>query len=83
MCLIQARGCDVLSLDLPPIARALVRTGPYSQVRILDPATGRYRACGPADRSEVLATIGSHLLQVEAGVPLWPGVGLLTSVHPW
>ncbi|PWJ02574.1 hypothetical protein DKG34_37870 [Streptomyces sp. NWU49] len=79
--LIRSRGCDALSLGLPPLARALVCTGPYSRVRIHDPATGCFQVFGPADRSEVLAAIGSHLLQAEAGVPLWPGDGLLVPVR--
>ena len=77
--LIRSQSCDALSLGLPPLARALVCTGPYSQVRTHDPATGRIQVFGPADRSEVLAAIGSRLLQAEAGIPLWPGDGLLAS----
>ncbi|WP_371100349.1 hypothetical protein [Streptomyces sp. PU_AKi4] len=79
--LIRSQNCDALSLGLAPLARALVCTGPYSQVRTHDPATGRSQVFGPAERSEVLAAIGSRLLQAEAGMPLWPGDDLLASVR--
>ncbi|WP_229919749.1 hypothetical protein [Streptomyces minutiscleroticus] len=78
--LIRTGRCDALSLGLPSIARALLCTGPYSQVRAYDRTAGQYRAFGPAERAEVLAGIGSHLLHKEAGRPLWPGEGLLTPL---
>lgn len=79
--LIQGRGCDALSLGLPDIARALVCCGPHSEVRVHDPATGRQQVYGPADRSEVLAEIGQHLLWAQAGAFLWPGDGLLPPLN--
>ncbi|MFF3327824.1 hypothetical protein [Streptomyces sp. NPDC002889] len=57
--LIQDRECDALSLGLPDIARALVCSGPHSEVRAYDPAAERYQAYGPADRIDVLVEVGS------------------------
>ncbi|MEU1600017.1 hypothetical protein ABZ468_46385 [Streptomyces sp. NPDC005708] len=71
-----------MSLDLPDIARALVCSGPHSEVRTYDPAAGRYQAYGPADRIEVLVEVGKQLAWVEAGCVLWPGDGLLAPVNP-
>jgi hypothetical protein len=71
--LIHDRACDALSLGLPPIARALVCSGPRSEVRAYDPTTEGYHVFGPADRSEVLVEIGKQLARTEAGRPLWPG----------
>lgn len=75
--LINAHGCDALSLGLPGLARALVCAGPGSMVRAWDPAAGQDRVYGPADRIEVLVEIGRHLRWAEAGTTLWPGDGLL------
>ena len=74
--LIQARGCDALSLGLPGLARALVCAGPCSTVRVWDPEVGRYRAHGPASRLEVLVRVGRQLAWAQAGTPWWPGDGL-------
>ncbi|WP_455357115.1 hypothetical protein [Streptomyces sp. SYSU K217416] len=80
--LIQDRECDALSLGLPDIARALVCSGPHSEVRAYDPAAGRYQAYGPADRIEVLVEVGRQLAWAEAGCALWPGDGLLVPANP-
>ncbi|WP_406326551.1 hypothetical protein [Streptomyces sp. NBC_00203] len=80
--LIQDRECDGLSLGLPDIARALVCSGPQSEVRVYDPAAERYQAYGAADRIEVLAEVGRQLAWAEAGCALWPGDGLLVPVNP-
>ncbi|MFE9976224.1 hypothetical protein ACFYRD_37340 [Streptomyces hirsutus] len=80
--LIQDRKCDGLSLGLPDIARALVCSGPRSEVRAYDPAAERYQTYGPADRIEVLVEVGRQLAWAEAGCALWPGDGLLVSVNP-
>jgi hypothetical protein len=80
--LIQDRECDALSLGLPDIARALVCSGPHSEVRVYDPAAERYQAYGPADRIEVLVEVGRQLAWAEAGCALWPGDGLLVPAHP-
>ncbi|WP_406469853.1 hypothetical protein [Streptomyces sp. NBC_01615] len=80
--LIQDRECDGLSLGLPDIARALVCSGPQSEVRVYDPAAERYQAYGAADRIEVLAEVGRQLAWAEAGCTLWPGDGLLVPVNP-
>ena len=80
--LIQDRACDGLGLGLPDIARALVCSGPHSEVRVYDPAAGRHRAYGPAERTEVLAEVGRQLARAEAGCALWPGEGLLVPVSP-
>ncbi|WP_406719105.1 hypothetical protein OHA53_00095 [Streptomyces althioticus] len=79
--LIHDRGCDALSLGLPPIARALVCSGPRSEVRAYDPTTEGYRVFGPADRIEVLVEIGKQLARTEAGRPLWPGDVPLPHPH--
>ncbi|MFJ3213884.1 hypothetical protein [Streptomyces flaveolus] len=79
--LIHDRGCDALSLGLPPIARALVCSGPRSEVRAYDPTTEGYRVFGPADRFEVLVEIGNQLARTEAGRPLWPGDMPLPHPH--
>ncbi|MEW2000803.1 hypothetical protein ACFWFH_34290 [Streptomyces coelicoflavus] len=71
--LIHDRACDALGLGLPPIARALVCSGPRSEVRAYDPTTEDFQAFGPADRIEVLVEIGRQLARTEAGRPLWPG----------
>ncbi|MFF3617269.1 hypothetical protein [Streptomyces sp. NPDC002580] len=65
--LIQDRACDALSLGLSHLARALVCSGPHSRVRAYDPAAGRYRTWGPADRIEVLVEVGRQLAVAEAG----------------
>ncbi|MCT9010310.1 hypothetical protein [Streptomyces rhizosphaerihabitans] len=80
--LIQDRACDVLSLDLPHVARALVCSGPHSRVRAYDPAAGRYQTWGPADRIQVLVEVGRQLAVAEAARALWPGAGLLLPTHP-
>jgi hypothetical protein len=74
--LVRGHHCDALNLGLPEIARALVCAGPRSEVRTLDPASGRQRVYGPADRVGVLVEVGRHLARAEAGSPLWPGEGL-------
>ncbi|MGW2975775.1 hypothetical protein ACWDBO_56315, partial [Streptomyces mirabilis] len=80
--LIQDGECDALSLGLPDIARALVCSGPYSEVRVYDPATGRHQAYGPAERIKVLVELGRQLAWAEAGCALWPGDGLLVPPNP-
>jgi hypothetical protein len=80
--LIRDRACDALSLNLPDIARALVCSGPHSEVRVYDPAAGRHQAYGPAERTEVLAEVGRQLAWAEAGCALWPGDGLLIPAKP-
>ncbi|MGW0632054.1 hypothetical protein [Streptomyces sp. NPDC002758] len=79
--LIRDRDCDALSLGLPEIARALVCVGPRSEVRAVDPTTGKCRAFGPADRIEVLVEVGKQLAWAEAGCPLWPGDDLLPAAQ--
>ncbi|MGW0628490.1 hypothetical protein [Streptomyces sp. NPDC002758] len=79
--LVRDHDCDALSLGLPDIARALVCAGPHSKVRVVEPANGRHRAYGPADRIEVLVQVGKQLAWAEAGSPLWPGDGLLPPIN--
>jgi hypothetical protein len=71
--LIHDHACDALGLGLPPIARALVCSGPTSEVRAYDPTTEDCEAFGPAERIEVLVEIGRQLARAEAGSPLGPG----------
>ncbi|MCX4596804.1 hypothetical protein OG819_46375 [Streptomyces sp. NBC_01549] len=80
--LIQDGECDALSLGLPDIARALVCSGPHSEVRVYDPAAGRHQAYGPAERIKVLVEVGRQLAWAEAGCALWPGDGLLVPANP-
>ncbi|MFF4836964.1 hypothetical protein [Streptomyces sp. NPDC001315] len=80
--LIRNRECDALSLGLPDIARALVCSGPHSEVRVYDPAAERHQAYGPAERIEVLVEVGRQLAWAEAGCALWPGDGLLVPANP-
>jgi hypothetical protein len=70
------------ALGLPDIARALVCSGPHSEVRVYDPAAGRHQAYGPAERIEVLVEVGRQLAWAEAGCALWPGDGLLVPANP-
>ncbi|MEU1264571.1 hypothetical protein ABZ473_21250 [Streptomyces cellulosae] len=77
--LIHDHACDALGLGLPPLARALVCSGPRSEVRAYDPTTEDYQVFGPADRIEVLVEIDKQLARTEAGRPLWPGDILHTS----
>ncbi|MDQ1051860.1 hypothetical protein [Streptomyces sp. V4I2] len=79
--LIQDEECDALSLGLPHIARALVCSGPHSEVRVYDPAAGLHRAYGPAERIEVLVEVGRQLAWAQAGCALWPGDSLLAPAH--
>ena len=75
--LVQAQGCDALSLGLPEVARALICTGPDSQVRAFDAAAGEVTVYGPDDRAKVLAEVGMFLTGIAAEQPFWPGDGLL------
>ncbi|KQX70133.1 hypothetical protein [Streptomyces sp. Root1310] len=77
--LIRDRECDALSLRLPHIARALVCSGPYSEIRVYDPAAGRYQAYGPAERIDVLVEVGRQLAWAEAGYVLRTGDGRASS----
>ncbi|MFD9463139.1 hypothetical protein [Streptomyces sp. NPDC060027] len=80
--MIQGGACDALSLGLPNLARALVCSGPHSRVQAYDPAVGRHRTWGPADRIEVLVEVGRQLALAEAGRALWPGDGLAAFCPP-
>ncbi|MFD3504966.1 hypothetical protein [Streptomyces sp. NPDC058678] len=75
--LVHTHGCDALSLTLPALARALLCTGPDSQVRAVDAATGQPTAYGRNDRAEVLDKVGLFLTALVSEQPLWPGEGLL------
>ncbi|WP_206307634.1 hypothetical protein [Streptomyces sp. H23] len=77
--LIHDHACDALGLGLLPRARALVCSGPRSEVRAYDPKTEDYQVFGLADRIEVLVGIGKQLARTEAGRPLWPGDSTRTS----
>ncbi|MER8009720.1 hypothetical protein [Streptomyces sp. NPDC094149] len=75
--LVQTQRCDALSLGLPEMARALICTGPESQVRAFDAAAGELTVYGPDDRTKVLAEVGLFLTGLAAEQPFWPGDGLL------
>ncbi|MFD5818359.1 hypothetical protein [Streptomyces sp. NPDC127038] len=76
--LIGGGGCDALSLNLSVHDRTLVCCGPHSTLRSYDGELGEYRTYGPADRDEVLVSIGRELARVEAGCALWPGDNLVS-----
>jgi hypothetical protein len=75
--LVQTQRCDALSLGLPEVARALICTGPDSQVRAFDAAAGEFTVYGPDDRAKVLTEVGMFLTGITAEQPFWPGEGLL------
>ncbi|MGI5144197.1 hypothetical protein [Streptomyces sp. CA-106110] len=75
--LVQTQMCDALSLGLPEVARALICTGPESQVRAFDAAAGEFTVYGPDDRTKVLTEVGMSLTGFAAEQPFWPGDGLL------
>ncbi|MGW0332205.1 hypothetical protein ACWD0J_10105 [Streptomyces sp. NPDC003011] len=72
--------CDALSLGLPGIARALICTGPQSQVRTFDAAGDDFIIYGAAERADVLEGIGGFLAGLVAERELWPGEGLLAPL---
>ncbi|MFJ9729444.1 hypothetical protein ACIRP3_42610 [Streptomyces sp. NPDC101209] len=75
--LVQTQQCDALSLGLPEMARALICTGPESEVRAFDAAAGELTVYGPDDRTKVLTEVGMFLTGLAAEQPFWPGDGLL------
>ncbi|WP_427168813.1 hypothetical protein ACQF4J_47150 (plasmid) [Streptomyces sp. C1-1] len=75
--LVQTERCDALSLQLPEVARALICTGPNSQVRAFDAAAGEAIVYGPDERTKVLTEVGTSLTGLTAEQPFWPGDGLL------
>lgn len=75
--LVQTQRCDALSLGLPEVARALICTGPDSQVRAFDAAAGECTVYGPEDRTKVLTEVGIFLTAIATEQPFWPGDGLL------
>jgi len=79
--LVRDRDCDALGLGLPGISRALMCTGPHSEVRAVGPTVGGYWVYGPTDRIEVLAEVGRQLAWAEAGSSLWPGDNLLPPIN--
>ncbi|MFF7130483.1 hypothetical protein [Streptomyces sp. NPDC008240] len=79
--LVQTQLCDALSLGLPEVARALICTGPESQVRAFDAAAGEFTVYGPDDRTKLLTEVGMFLTGLETEQPLWPGDGLLPPLR--
>ncbi|MFE0921256.1 hypothetical protein ACFW24_26285 [Streptomyces nigra] len=75
--LVQTQMCDALSLGLPEVARALICTGPDSQVRAFDAAAQKFAVHGPDERAKVLTEVGRFLTGLTAEQPFWPGDGLL------
>lgn len=73
--LVRCGGCDALSLGLSAIARALVCTGPHSQVRVYD-AADDVIAYGAAERATVLTEVSVLLNRLVTVQPLWAGDGL-------
>ncbi|MGW7410476.1 hypothetical protein ACWGI9_43595 [Streptomyces sp. NPDC054833] len=79
--LVQTQRCDALSLGLPEVARALICTGPESQVRAFDAAAGEFTVYGPDDRTKALTEVGMFLTGLAADKPFWPGDGLLAPLR--
>jgi hypothetical protein len=75
--LVHAGRCDALSLGLPEMARALLCTGPHSQVRAYDAAADELVTYGAAERRAVLDEVGMFLTGLATEQPFWPGDGLL------
>ncbi|WP_331740581.1 hypothetical protein OG613_46610 (plasmid) [Streptomyces sp. NBC_00015] len=75
--LAQTQRCDALSLCLPEVARALICTGPDSQMRAFDAAEGEFTVYGPDDRAKVLTEVSMFLTAIATEQPFWPGDGLL------
>ncbi|MGW0926065.1 hypothetical protein ACWD3J_44625 [Streptomyces sp. NPDC002755] len=73
----QTQKCDALSLGFPEVARALICTGPDSQVRAFDAAAGEGTGYGPDDRAKVLTEVGMFLTAIATEQPFCPGDGLL------
>nr|WTC14309.1 hypothetical protein OHA15_41520 [Streptomyces anthocyanicus] len=78
--LVRSGDCDALSLGLPEIARALVCTGPHSNVRAFDAAADEFIVYGAPERAAVLAEVDVFLASLVAEQDLWPGDGLLTPL---
>ncbi|KAF2774888.1 hypothetical protein [Streptomyces sp. OM5714] len=75
--LVHAGRCDALSLGLPDLPRALLCTGPHSQVRAYDAAADDFVIHGPAERAVILDEVGMFLSGVATERPFWPGDSLL------
>ncbi|MPY30134.1 hypothetical protein FNH09_02015 [Streptomyces adustus] len=75
--LVRTQMCDALSLGLSEVARALICTGPDSEVRAFDAAAGEFTVYGLDDRIKVLTEVGMFLTSLAAEQPFWPGDGLL------
>ncbi|MDQ1033545.1 hypothetical protein QF035_011214 [Streptomyces umbrinus] len=82
MQLVRAGERDALSLGLPEIARALIITGPHSQVRAFDAAADQFITYGPEERAAVLAEVDRFLTGLISELELWPGDGLLPPLFP-
>lgn len=78
--LVRCGYCDALSLGLSEIARALVCSGPYSQVRVYDAAARDFIVYGPAERAAVLAEVDASLAGLIGEQGFWPGDGLLAPI---
>ncbi|HET6856135.1 MAG TPA: hypothetical protein VFH94_03440 [Streptomyces sp.] len=77
--LVRTGRCDALSLGLPDTARALICTGPHSDVRAFDAAADRAVTFGPKERAAVLAQVNMFLACLVAEQDLWPGDDLLSG----
>ncbi|MFF7452391.1 MULTISPECIES: hypothetical protein [unclassified Streptomyces] len=75
--LVRTGECDVLSLGLPEIGRALVCAGPTSQVQAFDATADQVITYGPQERAAVLAEIDMFLTGLVTERPFWPGDSLL------
>ncbi|MDW8478165.1 hypothetical protein QBA57_00770 [Streptomyces scabiei] len=80
MQLVREGDCDVLSLGLPEIARALICAAPHSYVRALGAAIGEFIDYRPEERSAALAQVGASLDSIVAKQDLRPGDGLLAPL---
>jgi hypothetical protein len=74
--------CDFLTLPLVPWDDDLLRGGPYSHKRLLEARDENWTdlivtAEGTRERRELLADLARSLRAATAGLPWWPGDGLI------
>ncbi|WP_203237583.1 hypothetical protein [Streptomyces sp. CdTB01] len=73
-------GATAFSLQLPEVTRALIWTGPNSQVRAFDAAAGEAIVYASDERTKVLTEVGTLRTCLTAEQPFWPGDKLLPAL---
>lgn len=81
LALTRLGSCDSIGLALPALERALVCSGPATQVINFNPESGQRETHGPEQRAAVLATLTDNLRTGQAGRAFWPGTGLLPALR--